>query len=111
MSSNDMEYKFKEWTSYLVDYVHNVFFKLILLFIVGFFGFGLYQMSFFKTNFIIAVIFIASVLYLAKRLLYKRARPTKILVLLVTLVLAYYVASMFAPMVFENIGLTSFLGG
>ena len=111
MSSHDLEYKFKNWTNYLVEYVHNVFFKLILLFVVGFFGSGLYQMGFFKTNFIMAVIFIAAILYLAKQLLYKRAKPTKIFVLIVTLAIAYYVASMFAPVVFENIGLKTFLGG
>ena len=111
MHSHELNHKFKNWTSYLVDYVHNVFFKLIILFIIAFFGFGLYQMGFFKTNFILAAIFIILVLYLAKKLLYKRARPTKILVLIVTLALAYYAAASFAPPVFDNIGLTSFLSG
>ena len=111
MSSHDLEYKFKNWTNYLVEYVHNVFFKLILLFVIGFFGSGLYQMGFFKTNFIMAVVFIVAVLYLAKQLLYKRARPTKIFVLILTLIISYYLASLFAPMLFENIGLTAFIGG
>lgn len=111
MHSHELKYKFKNWTNYLVEYVHNVFFKLILFFIVNFFGLGLYQLGFFKTNFILAAIFIIIDLYLAKQLLYKRARPTKILVLLVTLLIAFYIASSFAPPVFENIGLTSFLSG
>ena len=111
MNSNDLKYKFKDWINYLVDYVHNVFFKLLILLVVGFFGSGLYQIGFFKTNFILAIIFIVAILYLAKQLLYKKARPTKIFILLVILAVAYYLASMFAPMVFENIGLTAFLGG
>lgn len=96
---------FLKWFKYLVDYVHNVFLKIITLFIISFFGFGLYQIGFFKTNFIIAVMFITVIVYLIKELLYARARPTKILVVLIILTLANFLAELYAVSVFENIGI------
>lgn len=96
---------FLRWIKYLVDYVHNVFLKIIALSIISFFGFGLYQIGFFKTNFIIAVIFIAVIVYLIKELLYARARPTKVLVVLIILILSNFLAELYAISVFENIGI------
>ena len=108
MDSKEFRHDFGHWISYLGDYLHNVFFKLILLFIFSFFGFGLYFSGFFKNNFIVAIVFLVVDLYLIKKLLYKRARPTKILVILVVLCIAFFFAQTFSERVFDNIGFTNF---
>lgn len=97
------------WLNYLKEYVHNVFFKLVILFLINFIVFGLYFKNFFKTNFLIFIIFLAIDLYLIRRLLYKRARITKILVILCVLGLSFLVAQNYSNNVFESFGLNSFI--
>lgn len=109
MDSKALKYKFLEWLNYLKDYTHNVFFKLVMLFLLNFVVFGLYLKDFFKTNLILFLIFLAIDLYLIKKLLYKRARLTKIGVILVILIISFFVAQGYSNSVFESFGLNSFI--
>lgn len=104
-----IKYKFKGWFNYTLDYIHNVFFKLLLLFILNFFIFGLYFKNFFKANFIIFLVGLAIDLYLIKKLLYKRARIAKIIVIILTLLISFLVAQNYSVVVFETFGLDSFI--
>jgi len=101
-------HKFKSWIYYLFDYLHYVFFKVIILFIVSFFGFGLYFADYFKENLILAIIFLVIILWLIKQLLYKRAKLTKILVVLVVLLISFYASQAFSAKIFDKVGITSF---
>ena len=109
MNFNHLKYKFVEWLNYFKNYIHNVFFKLVILFLLNFIIFGLYLKDFFKTNFISFLIFIVIDLYLIRKLLYKRARVTKILVILAILGLSFLVAQNYSNQVFESFGLNSFI--
>jgi len=115
MDIRKIRYKLKGFFNYTFEYIHNVFFKLIMLFILNFFIFGLCFKDFFKTNFIIFIILFAIDLFLIKRLLYKRARIAKILVILVVISLSFFMAQSYSETMFENFGLntfiTSFSGG
>jgi uncharacterized protein YkwD len=71
--------------------------------------FGLYFKNFFKSNFLIFIIFLIVDLYLIRKLLYKRARITKIFVILVVMGLSFLVAQNYSNNVFESFGLNSFI--
>ncbi|MEM4263764.1 MAG: CAP domain-containing protein [Candidatus Woesearchaeota archaeon] len=109
MNFQHIKYKTINWLNYLKEYAHNVFFKLVLLFVLNFIMFGLYFKNFFKVNFIIFLIFLVINLYIIRKLLYKRARPTKILVILIILGLSFFTAQNYSAFVFENFGLNSFI--
>jgi len=109
MNLDEFKHKFGSWFSYLTEYIYHTFFKIILFFILNFFGFGLYFAGFFKNNFIVAILFLMVDLYLIKKLLYKQARPMKILVILVVLYIAFFSAQSFSEKAFENIGLSNFI--
>ena len=110
MQKEQFKRNFFSWLRYAEGYLHATMFKQILLFIVSFFAFGFLLQGYFEKNFILAIIFLAIDLYLIKKLLYKRARPTKILVILIVLYLAFFSAQMFSETAFNKIGVTSFIG-
>jgi len=109
MDFNKLKYKLKGFMSYTWEYIHNVFFKLLLLFILNFFLFGLYFKEFFKTNFIVFIILLAIDLFLIKKLLYKRARIAKILVILLVIGLSFFIAQNYSHTLFDNFGLNTFI--
>jgi membrane-bound ClpP family serine protease len=106
-----MRNHFSDWMAYLLDYIRNTFFSLVILFIVAFFGFGLFLNNFLTNNFILFSILAVAALILIRGLLFKRARPTKIAVILVVFILAWIAAEPFAIPVFGKIGLLKILIG
>lgn len=109
MNIKELKYKLKGFMNYTFEYIHNVFFKLILLFILNFFLFGLYFKGFFKTNFIIFIILFVIDLFLIKKLLYRRARIAKIIVIIIILSLSFLIAQNYSNVFFENFGLNTFI--
>jgi len=110
-SEKKFKRKFISWIKYTEGYVHATLFKQILLFIVSFFAFGFLLQGYFEQNLILAIIFLAIDLYIIKQVLYKRARPTKILVVLIVLYLAFFSADLFSEKAFDKVGVTSFFDG
>jgi uncharacterized protein YkwD len=109
MDYRDFKYKFLKWFRYLEEYVHNTFFKQLILFIVNFFAFGFLLADYLVSNFILAIGFLIVDLYLIKKLLYIRARPTKIFVIVIVFCLAFFSAQVFSETVFDKVGLTNFI--
>lgn len=110
-SENKFKRKFFSWIKYAEGYIHATLFKQIILFIVSFFAFGFLLQGYFEQNLILAIIFLAVDLYIIKQLLYKRARPTKMAVILIVLYLAFFSADLFSEKAFDKVGVTSFFDG
>lgn len=104
-----IRYSLQDFFKYISNYVQNVFFKLVLLFVLNFFLFGLYLENFFEANFIIFLILFAIDLILIKKLLYKRARIAKILVITSIILLSFLLAQNFFNEVFGKVGVESFI--
>ncbi|MBU0461255.1 MAG: CAP domain-containing protein [Nanoarchaeota archaeon] len=109
MDIQNLKYQFLNWFSYLKNYLHHVFFKLLLLFLLNFIIFGLYFQTFFENNFIVFFILVVIELYLIRNLLWKRAKLTKIFVILTVIILSFLLAKIFASFIFTNFGLNSFI--
>lgn len=87
------------------------FVMLILLFVISFFGFGLYFGDYLKTNLILAIILLGATLWIMKNILEERGRYTKVALILVVLLISFFVAQQYSVEVFENIGVNGFLIG
>jgi len=109
MDLKNFNNKLKHQFDYTLEYIHNVFFKLLLLFIINFVVFGLYFKGFFKSNLIIFLVFLIGDLFLIKKLLYKKARISKIIVIIAIIILSFFVAQYYSNAFFENFGFNSFI--
>ncbi|MBU0963072.1 MAG: CAP domain-containing protein [Nanoarchaeota archaeon] len=100
---------FKNWFCYLIEYIQNTYFKLILLFIFSFIGFGLYSQELLEKHLIISLILLVINLYLIKQLLYKRIRFTKLLVIIVILYISFSFTQTYSQKIFHKTGIIAFL--
>lgn len=98
-----------KYGGYSCDFVKRRFLLLVVLFIFSFVSFGLYKIDFFVKNLVLAILFLAGNLYLIKKLLYKQAYATKIVIIVIVLLCSYFSAQYYSGLVFEKIGVNNFI--